>query len=251
MTLFLIGIGLWDAQDITVKGLAAIKKCSNVYLENYTSLLGVTQQALEELYQKNIILVDRAFVEQQNTVLEQAQQEDVALLIMGDVFSATTHYELFLEAKKRAITVEVIFNASIMTAISITGLMLYNFGKTTSIPFPQDGYHPETTYQVVKQNLQQGLHTLVLLDIQPKEKGYMTVNQGLQILLDLEKKLKKKVFTNITCCLGCARIGGNRIIKYGTVEQLLKENFGKPPHCIIIPGKLHFLEEEALEQWKI
>jgi diphthamide biosynthesis methyltransferase len=29
-----------------------------------------------------------------------------------------------------------------------------------------------------------------------------------------------------------------------------KEDFGKPPHCLIIPGKLHFMEEEALTYLK-
>jgi diphthine synthase len=28
--------------------------------------------------------------------------------------------------------------------------------------------------------------------------------------------------------------------------KLVKEDFGGPLHCLIIPGKLHFLEAEAL-----
>jgi diphthamide biosynthesis methyltransferase len=30
----------------------------------------------------------------------------------------------------------------------------------------------------------------------------------------------------------------------------VKEDFGPPPHCLIIPGRLHFIEEEALAQWQ-
>ena len=38
--LYLIGLGLGDEKDITVKGLEIIKqKCEKVYLENYTSIL--------------------------------------------------------------------------------------------------------------------------------------------------------------------------------------------------------------------
>ena len=32
--LYMIGIGLGDEKDITVKGLEAVKKCSSVYLES-------------------------------------------------------------------------------------------------------------------------------------------------------------------------------------------------------------------------
>jgi diphthine methyl ester synthase len=36
---YIIGLGLGDPKDITVKGLEAIKQCDRVYLENYTSIL--------------------------------------------------------------------------------------------------------------------------------------------------------------------------------------------------------------------
>lgn len=44
--LYLIGLGLGDATDITVKGLQAVKSCSRVYLEAYTSILTVGKEAL-------------------------------------------------------------------------------------------------------------------------------------------------------------------------------------------------------------
>jgi hypothetical protein len=39
MVLYLIGLGLYDEQDITLRGLAAVKGCERVYLEAYTSIL--------------------------------------------------------------------------------------------------------------------------------------------------------------------------------------------------------------------
>ncbi len=36
MALYMVGIGLNDEKDITVKGLEAVKKCDSVYLESYT-----------------------------------------------------------------------------------------------------------------------------------------------------------------------------------------------------------------------
>ena len=44
--LYLIGLGLGDAKDITVKGLEVLRRCSRVYLEAYTSVLTVGKEAL-------------------------------------------------------------------------------------------------------------------------------------------------------------------------------------------------------------
>ena len=41
MVFYIIGLGLGDEKDISVKGLETIKKCDKIYLENYTSILGV------------------------------------------------------------------------------------------------------------------------------------------------------------------------------------------------------------------
>lgn len=44
--LYLVGLGLSDETDITVKGLEVVKKASRVYLEAYTSILLVDQTVL-------------------------------------------------------------------------------------------------------------------------------------------------------------------------------------------------------------
>lgn len=46
MVLYLVGLGLGDEKDITVKGLEAVRRCSKVYLEHYTSILGVDKERL-------------------------------------------------------------------------------------------------------------------------------------------------------------------------------------------------------------
>jgi diphthamide biosynthesis methyltransferase len=47
--LYLIGLGLSDETDITVKGLETVKKCARVYLEAYTSILLVDKSVLVRL----------------------------------------------------------------------------------------------------------------------------------------------------------------------------------------------------------
>lgn len=44
--LYLVGLGLGDAKDITVKGLEIVQRSKEVYLENYTSILGCSQEEL-------------------------------------------------------------------------------------------------------------------------------------------------------------------------------------------------------------
>ena len=44
--LYVIGLGLYDEQDITLRGLDAVKKCAHVYLEAYTSILMVDKDKL-------------------------------------------------------------------------------------------------------------------------------------------------------------------------------------------------------------
>jgi diphthine synthase len=179
-----------------------------------------------------------------------AEIKDVAFLVVGDPMSATTHVELFRLAREKKVPVQVIHNASVLTAIGITGLQLYKFGKTTSVPFIEDHPQLETPYNVLKENLSLGLHTLLLLDLKPREKKFMTVNRALEILEQIEEHKKEKLVSEDLLVVGCARLGSEDfLVKAGKLSEVKKFNFGRPPHCLIIPGKLHFLEEEMLEEW--
>ena len=44
--LYLVGLGLGDATDITAKGLEIVKRSNRVYLEAYTSVLTVGKAEL-------------------------------------------------------------------------------------------------------------------------------------------------------------------------------------------------------------
>ena len=71
--LYLIGLGLGDAEDITVKGLKLVRAAKRAYLEAYTSILTSQKKDLEEFYGRELILADRDLVEQssgRNTYLK-------------------------------------------------------------------------------------------------------------------------------------------------------------------------------------
>jgi diphthine synthase len=250
MTLYLIGIGLSTEKDITVKGLEIVKKCDKIYLESYTSLLQVPVSSLEEFYGKEIIIADREMTEQgDEKIISEAKEKNVAFLIIGDVFSATTHVQLFKLAKEKGVKVEVVNNASVLNSVGITGLELYKFGKVTSIPFIEDHPQLETPYNVLKEN--GDMHTLFLLDLKPQEDKFMTVNVALEILEKIESKKKEGLINDDLLVVGCARLGcDDFIVKAGKLSEIRTFDFGAPLHCLIIPGKMHFIEEEMLALWK-
>ena len=80
--LYVVGLGLGDEKDITVNGLEAVKRCERVYLEAYTSILGVPKERLEALYGREVVVADREFVEQGiDGMLNEALKMDVAFLV--------------------------------------------------------------------------------------------------------------------------------------------------------------------------
>ncbi|GKY97864.1 hypothetical protein MPSEU_000744400 [Mayamaea pseudoterrestris] len=265
MVLYLIGLGLGDEDDITVKGLKLVKQCDHVFLEAYTSVLGVDQQRLEKLYGCSITIADRDLVEQQaeDLILEPALTLKVAFLVVGDPVCATTHSDLILRAMQRDIRVEVVHNASIMGAAGACGLQLYNFGQTVSIPFFEENWRPTSFYPKILYNRQGGMHTLCLLDIKVKEPDFqammknqikylpprfMTVNTACQQLLEAEDTHQGGAYDGRrTLCVGLARMGSpTQCIKAGTLNELLEQDFGGPLHSLIICGELHGLELDML-----
>ena len=239
--LYLIGIGLWDEKDISIKALEAIKRSKKVYLENYTSKLSCSQKKLERLYKKKIILANRDLVESStNNILDEAKKSNVAFLVIGDIFSATTHIDLFLQAKKLKIKTEIIHNASVITAVSDTGLEIYKFGKTTSIPFNNENI--KTPIEVFKANQSNNMHTLFLLDLDPENNKFMTAQEAASYLI-------KNGIDENEKAVACGALGSpSPEIKYDKLKNI---KIKKLPQCLIIPAKnLHFKEEEALALWK-
>tara|TARA_Y100000310_G_C20701911_1_gene830789 strand:+ start:4104 stop:4817 length:714 start_codon:yes stop_codon:yes gene_type:complete len=233
--LHIIGTGLHDGKDISLRGLEAIKSADFVYLENYTSKLQCSFDELSKTYGKEITVVDREFVEDGQEILSKAKDKNVVLLIIGDVFSATTHIALYQEAKEKGVKANIIHNASVLTAIGITGLSLYKFGQTTSIAW----HDSDVPMKVIESN--KPLHTLCLLDLDPKTNKYMQSKDAIA-------RLEKKSFNTETKVVVCAQLGSeDPTIIYAKAKEI--ENLEKFPQCLIIPGNLHFLEEEVLETY--
>lgn len=248
--LVFIGLGLYDETDISVKGVEELKHCDEIFAEFYTTTLGgFNRQSFEQWIGKKITVLTREETENGERIINAAAHHSVAFLTGGDPMIATTHVDLRLRAIKQHISTKIIHAGSATTAVSgILGLQNYKFGRTTTLAFEEKGYFPTSPYIVIYNNIKMGLHTLVLLDIQAEKNRYMTANEGVELLIKMEEKLKKHLITNDTIACVVARAGApDELAVADTIQKLRKKDFGPPLHTIVIPGNLHFMEIEALE----
>ena len=266
MVLYIIGLGLYGEKDISVRGLETIKSCDYIYMEYYTSILNINLDNLSQFYGKEITLADREMIENDfdDIIMEKAKESQVALLVVGDPFSATTHMDLFMRCMKNNVKVEVMNNASIMNSCGVTGMSLYRFGETVTIPYFTKSWRPYSFYEKICKNLQNDFHTLVLLDIKVKEiseenlaRGkkiyeparFMSVNVALEQLLEAAEANKNGMVTEDSLIYGIARIGApNQAIVSGKIKDLIKYDFGGPLHSVVICApNLHSMEKEVFE----
>jgi diphthine synthase len=247
--LVFVGLGLNDEKGITVKGLEETRTADAVFMETYTSRMpDFSLERFEVLCGKKVQLVARRDLEEESgkVILQAAQSGKAVFLVPGDPFIATTHVTLRIDAEEKGIKTRVVHGISIMSAIvSLSGLHNYKFGKTVTVPFADN--FSETPYTVIAQNKKLGLHTLCLLDLRAAENKYLSINEALKLLLQVEAKKNLCVLKPNTPALGLARAGSDKpVLKADFIDKLLNFDFGEPPFSLIIPGGMHFMEIDAL-----
>ena len=250
--LVFVGLGLFSESDMSLRGLEEIKRADFVYAEFYTSLMaGLSLENLEKRTGKKVKVVTRRILEEENgePILRKAEQAKVAFLIPGDPMIATTHIDLRIRAERRGIKTGVVHSASIVSAaVGLSGLQNYRFGRSVTVPFPEESFISETPYSVIAENKARNLHTLCFLDIRAEEQRYMTIKAALESLSSMEKEKRQRVVTLETLAVGVARAGAKDVtVKAEKVRNLVSLDLGGPPHVLIFPAdKLHFMEAEAL-----
>ena len=243
--LSLISIGLSDEKDLSIRALEEARSCDVLYAEMYTTKLDTDTERLSTLIGKPVEELTRSRLEEESDILlDEARRRKVGLLVGGDCLTATTHISLILDARRRRIPTRVVHGSSILTAVAETGLSLYKFGRTVTLPLPKKG-PADTVLNAVEENLEHGLHTLILLDLDPEAGQHLTIDQATAILLDAERP---NTFSRETLVVGVARLGSeNPNIRAGRASEIAQADFGAPPHALIIPSRLHFLEDEAVK----
>lgn len=234
---FLIGTGMTN-KSIAADALEILKTCEKIYLENYTVNFPYPTEELEKEYKVKITELSRPAVEDES-ILQEAKTSRVALLVYGDSLSATTHIQLIIEAKSQNIPYKVFHNASILTTIAETGLSLYKFGKTTSMPnWTEHTNKPTSFMNYIKQNQSIDAHTLILTDIG------LEIAPAIQQLQESAEKEDSKLPEKIIAITHAGT--SKQKIFYDTPENL-KDKEIEMPFCLIAPSNLSHIEEEALE----
>ena len=232
MTFTLIGCGI--AFDLTLHGMERLKSCDEAYTEGYTNPTDRSViSSLEESSGKKITELKREQVESM-FLIENAKDKDIVLLVSGDPLTATTHCTLLMDARKKNIKTEVIHNSSIYSAAPArSGLQIYRFGKTASLVNPRENYKPTSSLEIIRKNLQNDMHSLVLLDTEPEP---MDAKTALQMLKEFQSAVV------------ISKAGWpDEKITYGAIRELSEKELGSAPFAIIIPAKLHVVENEFLE----
>ncbi len=237
--LSLISLGLSPA-DLTQQAIEAARSCDKLYAEFYTNKKTTELNTLESLFQKPIQEVNRADLEDHSRkIVSEAATQSVGLLVSGDCLSATTHLSLLQECREKRVPYKIVHGPGIFNYILNTGLQAYKFGRTITLPA---GQLPPSVAETIQNNQSIGAHTLILLDVNPQP---MDIPAALHLLSKIISPDKKIV--------ALFQAGTKNETIVSSTLSALKNNptlKGKTPACLVLPGPLHFTEEEFLQQFE-
>ncbi|MCH8996449.1 MAG: diphthine synthase [Thaumarchaeota archaeon] len=246
--LWIAGLGISGIESISIETQKLLKNADIVYLEQFTSpVTKLESNKIRKLVKGEFKIAKRWMVEDGKEILKNSKKKKVVLLTYGDPYIATTHIELRTRAIQEKIKTKTIHAASSITAlVGECGLHYYKVGRIVTVM--KDPKTLTTPYYVTYSNALAGNHTVLLLEYNQDEEFFLEPVNALSNLLSTEKEQKRKIILPSTFVIIASRIGfKNQAITAGKISNLIKKNFGKPPHTIIIPGQLHFTESDALK----
>ncbi len=246
--LWFVGLGISGSKSIPVEALEVLSKADIVYLEQFTSPIGkLDMLKIKKMTNGEFKEGKRWLVEDGNEILKYAKTKKVALLSYGDPYIATTHIELRARAMQEKIkTCSIHASSSLTSMIGECGLHFYKIGRVATIMSEMKSL--TTPYYIIYKNIIEGNHTVLLLEYNQDKNFFMDPKDALMGLIETEKGQKRNVVYLSTHAIVASRIGfKDQSIISGKISSLKKIDFGKPPHTIIITGRLHFTESDALK----
>ncbi len=246
--LWFIGLGISGISELSDNTISIIKNADTVYLESFTSPISETEkEQLANMCDGEFKIAKRWLVEDGNEILENAKKREVVLISYGDPYIATTHLELKTRAVTDKIETKTIHSSSIVSSlIGEIGLQYYKVGKILTIM--NDPKSMITPYNTISNNLLSKMHSVILLEYNEDKSFFLAPQDALSLLLDAEKIQNRKIISLDTFAIIASRIGkSDQSITSGKISNLIKKEFGNPPHTIIIPGSLHFTESNAVK----
>lgn len=246
--LWFVGLGISGAKSLPLEAQEILSKADIVYLEQFTSPIGKSDlDKIKKMTSGEFKTAKRWLVEDGNEILQNARRQKVVLLSYGDPYIATTHIELHTRAIQEKIKTKSIHASSSLTSmIGECGLHFYKIGRIATIM--SDMKSLTTPYYVIYKNVIDGNHTILLLEYNQDKNFFLNPKDALQGLIETEKGQKRNVINSSTFAIVASRIGfRDQSIISGKISSLLKNDFGKPPHTVILTGRLHFTESDALK----
>lgn len=279
--LHLVGTGAGSPLNMTIGGKEIASSCDYRFLEGYTSLLGENGENKLEKLVGVFEIIRRPEVENPERILELAKSNSVALLVVGDPMQATTHVDLLLRCKDEGIHTSVHHAVSAIDLVCAgLGLQSYRFGRQVSLTFPHANHLPTSPLEFIAENRFLGLHTLVLLDLDPTGMGVeqpqpMTPLQAFEVMCKMVERLREDPpphleLENISSSRDLSRLKAVNLMLNGRIEDMyavICSNLGSTNaqiksgslsriaescvsgiHSIVITGELIGMEKDALER---
>ena len=279
--LHLVGTGAGSPLNMTIGGKEIASSCDYRFLEGYTSLLGENGENKLEKLVGIFEIIRRPEVDNPERILELAKSNSVALLVVGDPMQATTHVDLLLRCKDEGIHTSVHHAVSAIDLVCAgLGLQSYRFGRQVSLTFPHANHLPTSPLEFIAENRFLGLHTLVLLDLDPTGMGVeqpqpMTPLQAFEVMCKMVERLREDPpphleLENISSSRDLSRLKAVNLMLNGKIEDMhavICSNLGSPNaqiksgslsriaescvsgiHSIVITGELIGMEKDALER---
>lgn len=242
--LWLVGLGISGSGSVPEDAARLIRSADIVYLETFTSP-ACELKPIGSLTGE-LRTAKRWMVEDGREILDGAAQKTVVLVSYGDPLVATTHNDLRVRAAERGIPTGVVHASSaVASVIGECGLHHYKVGRMATIM--NDAKSLTTPYYVTYRNAVVGGHTVLLLEYNEDDNFFLDPAAALRMLLEAESGQGRGVFTKDAYVVVASRVGldGQRI-RAGRISSMVDRDFGPPPHTVVVPGRLHFTERDAI-----
>ena len=246
--LWFVGLGISGFDGLGQSATRALKSADVVFLENFTSPMPKSEIAkIKKAVRRRLRIAPRWLVEDGKAILSEAKRKKVVLLTYGDPYIATTHIELRTRAELENIRTRTLHAASaIPSLVGECGLQYYKIGRPVTVM--RDPKSWNTVYTMLYQNLAMQTHSILILEYDSESGFFLDPRDAISGLLSAEGEMRQNVVSESMFGIVASRIGSrNQQVTAGKLSSLSKEEFGRPPHTIIIPGRMHFTETDALK----
>ncbi len=261
----LIGIGPGSVGGMTLDALNIAKKADVRLYEAYTALWPDEELSKLEAEVGPIERIMRPAVEHPEALFEQARTQLIAILVVGDPMQATTHIDFQLRAEEAGIPVAVVHGISITSLTpGATGLSDYKFGRPTTLTYPYGDWIATSPLEVMLRNQMQGLHTLVLFDLDPTGAGTggqrpMQPSDALASIeammkkigdseIDVEIKNQAAMLLDSDIVL-CSDLGTSDAYMKTTTIGNLSTITGGRLNCMVFLADMSEMEQKAVSRW--